>query len=135
MLAIRRLIEKIRNADRRIADRQETPNLAAYLWTNSTPVKHPVKDVSSTGFYLVTEERFYPGTQVMMTLQADGDDEAIKRSIAVESKAVRSGEDGVGLMFVLGKEEAITSGPNALIKADKKSLTKFLRRLLDKPPN
>jgi len=133
MKALRRLIEKLRNADRRIADRQDTPKLAAYLWTNAAPVKHPVKDVSSTGFYLVTEERFYPGTQVMMTLQAEGDEEAIQRSIAVESRAVRSGEDGVGLTFVLDKEETITNGPTAFIKADKKSLNKFLKRILDKP--
>jgi hypothetical protein len=46
---------------------------------------------------VVTEERWYPGTLILMTLQeADAEEEGVGRAIAVHSRAVRWGNDGVG---------------------------------------
>jgi hypothetical protein len=76
----------------------------------------------------VTDERWYPGTLVMMTLQkrnepADSPD----RSIAVQSKAVRWGEDGVGLQFVLPEINDRRRGQNLLEEGvDRRTLEKFL---------
>ncbi len=67
---------------------------------------HGIRDISSSGLYVVTEERWYPGTLVLMTLQRnDLGEEIAERSIAVQSRAVRWGPDGVGLQFVLPDEQ------------------------------
>ena len=60
------------------------------------------RDISPSGLYLLTEGRWYPGTMVMLTLQKNGEIVAgSEQSIAVEAKVIRSGDDGVGLAFVL----------------------------------
>jgi len=63
----------------------------------AAPQARNIKDISSTGLYLVTEERWYPGTLVLMTLQrTDLGDETSEKSISVHSRAVRWGNDGLG---------------------------------------
>ena len=118
--------------DRRRAARKPAPGLVAYYWTGAAPEEHAVRDVSETGLFLVTEERWYPGTVVTMTLQkTDKDDSTQEHAIAIQSKAVRWGEDGVGLKFVVPetpkRETAETSGDR---QVDKKTLGKFLQRFL-----
>ena len=61
---------------------------------------HPVRDISPTGMFIVTEERWYPGTVIRVTL-TDRHNPTAERSITVNAKAVRWGSDGVGLEFVL----------------------------------
>ncbi len=88
--------------DPRRAPREAAPGLAAYYWNGAAPEAHGVRDISSSGLYLVTEERWYPGTLVLMTLQrTECGEEVAERSIAVQSRAVRWGQDGVGLQFEL----------------------------------
>ena len=88
--------------DPRKAPRIKEPGLAAYYWNGSAPDAKTVRDISTSGLYVVTEERWYPGTLVLMTLQRTScGDEVAERSIAVHSRAVRWGPDGVGLQFVL----------------------------------
>jgi hypothetical protein len=51
--------------------------------------------------YVVTEERWYPGTQIRITLTKTLEDGSrAGQSITVMATAVRSGNDGVGLEFV-----------------------------------
>jgi hypothetical protein len=91
--------------DPRKAPRMPAPGLAAYYWNGSAPEPRGVRDISSTGLYVITEERWYPGTLVLMTLQRnDMDEEVAERSIRVQSRAVRWGPDGVGLQFILEDE-------------------------------
>lgn len=88
--------------DPRKAPRLKEPGLAAYYWNGAAPDAKSVRDISTSGLYVVTEERWYPGTLVLMTLQRTScGDEVAERSIAVHSRAVRWGPDGVGLQFVL----------------------------------
>ena len=61
---------------------------------------HAVRDISLTGMYIVTSERWYPGTVVQVSL-TDRHQPTIERSITVNARAVRWGSDGVGLEFVL----------------------------------
>lgn len=91
-------------------------------------MEHSIRDISSTGLFLVTEERWYPGTVVMMTLQKKGVPvDSPDRSIAVQSRAVRWGEDGVGLQFVLPEANDRKRGMNLLEDgADRRTLEKFL---------
>jgi hypothetical protein len=106
--------------ERRRAERRSAATLAAYFWTGGAPAPHQIRDISHTGLYLVTEERWYPGTLVMMTLQTrDPKDPTSFRTLEIQCRAVRWGEDGVGLQFVfLGAPGGRGAG--------KKELDKFL---------
>lgn len=117
------------SSDRRRAPRQPLPGLVAYYWTGSAPRAYQIADISTTGFYLLTEERWYPGTMVLMTLQrTDSDGHNLEDSIAVQSLVVRWGSDGLGLAFVLlPAGESLET--QRLRGADKKSLESFLARL------
>jgi hypothetical protein len=117
--------------DLRKAPRETMPGVAAYYWTGAAPKAHAVKDMSSTGLYVVTEERWYPGTLILMTLQATGrGEETAEHSIAVHSRAVRWGSDGVGLQFILQDAPAASRGENPLAHGvDKAELDRFIAQL------
>jgi hypothetical protein len=79
----------------------------------------------------VTEERWYPGTLVLMTLQRnDVGEEMQERSISVQSRAVRWGPDGVGLQFVLPDDLDRRRGPEMqLDSASRRDFDRFLTQL------
>jgi len=87
-------------SDPRQGTRQSVSGLVAYFFTGGAPVPHAVRDISATGIYVYTQERFYPGTMVRVTL-TDSIEPAAERSITVNMSAVRAGDDGVGFRFVL----------------------------------
>jgi len=124
-------LERWWSPDPRKAPREAADGMAAYYWTGGPTEAHPIRDVSATGLYVVTEERWYPGTLVLMTLQImDGVEETEERAITVHSRAVRWGNDGVGLQFVLAKtQETRTPGGSMVQAADRKELDRFLHRL------
>src|SRR5579872_2190528 len=119
------------STDRRRAPRQPMPGLVAYYWTGSTPRAYRVADISTSGFYVLTEERWFPGTMVLMTLQrTDRNGRNLDDSIAVQSRVVRWGSDGLGLAYVLSKAVDPNNGEAMHdAGADKKSLERFLERL------
>lgn len=119
-------LERWWSPDPRKAPRESAPGLAAYYWTGGPPEAHAIKDVSSSGLYVVTEERWYPGTLVLMTLQAtEMGEEVQERTLCVHCRAVRWGKDGVGLQFVVQKDD----GDPTMAAADRKALDRFLQRL------
>ena len=128
---LRTWFERWWSPDPRKAPRVKEPGLAAYYWNGAAPVAHGVRDISSSGLYVVTEERWYPGTLVLMTLQrTDHGEEYAERSIAVQSRAVRWGPDGVGLQFVLSDNQDIRVGKTALMDAaTKDEFELFLEQL------
>jgi hypothetical protein len=81
--------------------------------------------------YVVTEERWYPGTLILMTLQeSDSGTLSVEHSIAVHSRAVRWGDDGVGLQFIPQDATPAIKGMNPLVHGvDKRELDRFLERL------
>ncbi len=88
--------------ERRSAERQPTDNFFAYRWNGTRLTEEPVKDISSSGLYLLTEERWQPDTLLSLTLQRQGSLETNPElRIEIMGKVVRCGEDGVGLEFVL----------------------------------
>jgi uncharacterized protein len=117
--------------DPRKAPRTVVPGLAAYYWSGARPAAHGVRDISSSGLYVVTEERWYPGTLVLMTLQRnDVGEEMQERSISVQSRAVRWGPDGVGLQFVLPDDLDRRRGPEMqLDSASRRDFDRFLTQL------
>jgi len=125
-------LEWLFSRERRKAKRQEPLHLVAHYWDGAAPLAHDIRDISSTGLYLLTEERWYPGTQVMISLQRIGvADTDPDRSIMVNAKVIRLGTDGVGLEFVMPEKqpprEAQGSRANG---ADRKTFHRFLQRLL-----
>lgn len=120
-----------KDGERRRSDRLRAPKLVVYYWTGAKPEKHEVRDISPTGIYVVTDERWYPGTVVKMTLQmTDGEEKTFEQHIAVESQAVRWGEDGVGMSFVMMDDASIaTDKSSLLVAADRSTVEKFLRLL------
>ena len=121
------------SADRRKAQRLKSPLLVAYYWDGSVPTAHPIQNISSTGFYLLTTERWHQGTVITMTLQrtdianANATPEGY---ITVLSKVIRIGEDGVGFEFIAqadegsGQTEVRTRG-----SIGKKALGRFVEHL------
>jgi len=116
--------------DPRRAPRMPGHGLAAYYWNGDAPAAHGIRDISATGLYIVTEERWYPGTLVLMTLQrTDCGEEVAERAIAVQSRAVRWGPDGVGLQFVLEDERSQRDGRPLLDSAGRREVERFLEYL------
>jgi PilZ domain len=121
-------LKSLVSGDLRRKSRQAAPPLVAYFWDGGHPVAHSVKNISHTGFYLETTERWLLGTLVMMTLQRTGTDSALAGcSVIVMSKVVRYGEDGVGFTFIPVDNSAASQqlGPVSQA-ADRKTLDKFL---------
>jgi hypothetical protein len=88
--------------DRRRSGRLKKPGLVAYYFTGGPPRAHGLGDISVTGFYMHTEERWMPGTIIRMTLQLiDTKGEDPTDTITVHSRVVRWGPDGEGFEFVL----------------------------------
>jgi hypothetical protein len=86
--------------------------------------------------YIVTNERWYPGTVVRVTL-TDRDHPTDDRTITVNAKAVRRGSDGVGLEFVLEKEDQqgseITQISERTLGANHVRVEAFLEKLKTPP--
>jgi len=90
-------------SDPRKAVREALPGLVAYFFTGGVPMPHSVRDISTSGLYVVTEERWYKGTFVRITL-TDHREPTTERSITLHAKVVRWTEDGVALQFILHKK-------------------------------
>jgi hypothetical protein len=83
--------------------------LAAYFFTGGMPSAHGIRDISSTGLYVFTEERWYLGTVIRITL-TDLRHPTAERSCTVNAKVVRWGNDGVGCQFVLKNKKDLRHG-------------------------
>ncbi|MFZ0392393.1 MAG: PilZ domain-containing protein [Terracidiphilus sp.] len=92
--------------DRRISPRRRWPHLAAFNAEGESLALHGVRDISTTGLYVVTQERWPIGTQVRLSLQrTDGLDDSSMIPTTVELRVSRWGEDGVALEFVKADPE------------------------------
>jgi hypothetical protein len=117
------------------AQRYVAPRVIAYFWDGGTPAAHCIRDISSTGLYLLTTQRWYPGTVVTLTLQrTEKDDAGVRQSITVQARVMRSAEDGVGFRFVAPKAEDIRRIQRYVADGvevqDLNSLMRFLASLL-----
>lgn len=79
----------------------DEPRLVAYDSKDSGLKMYSVREVSSTGLFLATEERWPVGTQLSLTLQRmDGVSDSLLPAITVEMRVARWSDAGVGLTFV-----------------------------------
>jgi len=95
------------------ADRRALPGLIAYYWTGGAPQSYQLANISLTGLYLLTDERWVIETVIQMRLQrTDKQEYEAGGSIPVLVKVARWGVDGVGLQFVFpepGTQQKATS--------------------------
>jgi hypothetical protein len=125
---LRWLFPPTTSGDRRRGERIMARGLVAYYWTGGAPQAYQLANVSSSGLFLLTEERWRPGTRIVMTLQRSGNaqSEEIQR---VESEVIRWGPNGVGCAFV---ESGFVDPNNGEIieehKFDHETFEQFLRR-------
>ena len=119
------------STDRRGSKRHPLPGLVAYYWTGGAPQAFHIADISTVGIYLLTDERWFPGTMILMTLQrtnTDGDDP--DDFISVLTKVIRWGTEGVGLSFVPSNTVDLNSGePLPETGVGKKALHRFIQRV------
>lgn len=85
--------------DQRVASRLLAPPLIAYLGTVRGSQEFQIGDFSVGGFYMVTEERWIPGTSLPVTLERT-DPGGMGRCLSITATVIRTGEDGVGFSFV-----------------------------------
>ena len=110
--------------------RTSIPGLTAYFFTGGTPMPHTIRDISSTGLFVVTDERWYPGTLIQMTLKKT--EEGVPRteySIALMAKSLRWGNDGVGVAFVLRDSGSSDYDSMYADGATRSEMNQFLERI------
>lgn len=117
--------------DPRRAPRVAIPGLGAYFFTGGKPVAYAVRDISATGFYVLTEERWYHGTVIRVTL-TDGRHPTPDCSLTAHARVMRAGNDGVGFQFVLNEDKRngrISGMDNQVPGVDRQQIELFLYRL------
>ena len=118
------------DVNQRRARRYSTPGLVAYYWTGGTAYSYQVGDMSATGLFLLTKEKWAPGTLIQMTLQQREGPTASNNYLCVLSEVVRWGENGTGCNFVLSDYESV--GDFGVLPGDaidRKSVERFLQRI------
>ena len=87
------------------AERRAVKGLVACYRSGMELKQVEVRDISASGFYVVTTERWVPDELVHFTLQREGPPERDQqRRATIQAKSVWWGEDGVGLDFVLNDQ-------------------------------
>ena len=116
--------------NQRRAKRYPTSNLVAYYWTGGAPFSYQVGDISATGVFLLTKERWAPGTLIQMTLQPQSGKVSNDNSICVLSEVVRWGENGSGFNFILKDyENPMNYGLQPSDAIDRKKMERFLQKI------
>ena len=99
-------------SESRLASRVFEPKVVVFYWDGSVPAGHRLRDVSPTGAYLYTSERWYPGTIIRLLLQEEhvaaiGGDTTVgdttvgtRASASIPARVVRHGPDGVAVEFL-----------------------------------
>ncbi len=133
MSSVTNWLKKLKTYDHRKFSRRDSPQLVAHYWNGAAPIAHKIRNISATGFYLLTEERWRPGTVVTMTLQrTDIPDANINPEgyITVLSKVIRIGTDGVAFEFTPLPEESTKQSVGQIRGSiGRKALGKFMEQL------
>jgi hypothetical protein len=99
-------LEKFLTPESDRAERRFVEQFAAYRWNGESLTQDQVRDISSTGLYLLTTQRWEIGTILTLTLQREGLMELDPaRRITTQAKVVRCGTNGVGLTFLWSKDD------------------------------
>jgi hypothetical protein len=129
-------LKEIVKFDRRNKTRRGMPGVVAYYWDGSSSRAHEVLNVSTSGSYMLTDERWYPDTILKIILRrapggmadcssAETKDDA--GAICVLGRIVRAGPDGVGLQFVFPEDDQLADKSRyPECASDRGQLSRFL---------
>ena len=124
-------LEKLMSNERRGAKRCKPYELVVHYWNGAAPTGHMVRDISSSGIFLLTDDRWYPGTLIMLSLQRAG--ASMKdpdRAIMVKAQVVRADSDGVGLALLATPAPAPNEVRDTFSSGvDQKTILRFLNEL------
>jgi hypothetical protein len=125
---LRWLAGREEDANRRRTTRSRFPKLVAYYWTGGTPKALKLGDIGPRGFYLLTSDRWTPGTRLIVAFQrTDCDIDDADGTITMPSTVMRTGPDGVGFAFV--SSAAVDPKSGAIIPADDRTRERLKRFL------
>ena len=100
MALFRNLLTQIGIAERRKDDRMDANGLTVSCATGSVQKKVRIGNISPTGLYLLTEDRWQPGTTIVLTLGEKSIFEESSRSqVNLWTRCVRVDDNGAGLAF------------------------------------
>jgi len=87
------------------------PEIIVHYWDGSAPDGRHLRDISDSGAYIYTPERWYLGTIIRLVLQGyqmrllpDGSTVPVA-STCIPARVVREGPDGVAVEFVFRNRE------------------------------
>ncbi|MBS1820560.1 MAG: pilus assembly protein [Acidobacteria bacterium] len=117
--------------ERRGAERGKPYELVVHYWNGAAPAGHKARDISSSGIFLLTDDRWYPGTQVMLSLQRAGASMSDPdRAIMVKGQVVRSDRDGVALALLATAASASHEVRDTFSSGvDEKTIRRFMKKL------
>jgi hypothetical protein len=99
------------SAEPRRAARAVQPEIVVHYWDGSAPEGRHLRDISETGAYIYTPERWYPGTIVRLILQGyqttAREDGTVAPGVTtcIAAKVIRQGSDGVAVEFAFRDKE------------------------------
>jgi Flp pilus assembly protein TadG len=99
----------------RRAPRFREPEIVVHYWDGSAPEGRQLRDISESGAYIYTSERWYPGTMIRIILQGyqtevkeDGT-VVPKVSTVITARVIRHGPDGVAVEFAFRDKKEETT--------------------------
>ena len=116
-------------SDRRKGKRQAIPGLVAYFSVGATRKPYHVSNISTEGYYVLTEERWTPGTSLLVALHiVNPASRKVEAMVSIQSKVVWVGPDGVGFAY---DDEPSHRSPNQLAtnREELIQLQKFLQMI------
>lgn len=121
--------------EQRVGNRHPMPPVVAYLGSLRSSKLYKIADISIAGFYMVTEDKWVPGTGFPVTLQRT-DDGAQGLTLTAYCTVVRVGPDGVGFSFLQAPDEdRWAREARAKARLDLTKLAHFLKGLPLSEPN
>jgi Flp pilus assembly protein TadG len=95
----------------RLAARLTKPELVVHYWGGTAAAYREIRDISDSGAYIYTSERWYPGTIIRVVFQAqrmniaENGARQAEASVCIYCRVVRHGDDGVALDFMYHDKE------------------------------
>ena len=124
-------LERFLTPDSDRAERRSPEQFAAYRWSGTAVTHDPVRDISATGVYIYTKDRWPVDAIVSMTMQRQGPIELLaERRITAHARVVRCDDEGVGFSFVVPKDSHASQWKALLDHLVQESMPKDMESLV-----